>query len=111
MVIYILGLVLKNLNEIQNLVAYANRLWNLGQICEKREIVFMSKDRKKMTFEVQENETIEECLERIKNQGYSPTRRTEKPIFQEVIKGSETAYDPVGRQIIFEARVIDKSEH
>lgn len=71
----------------------------------------MSKDRKKMNFEVQENETIEECLERIRKQGCVPTRRTEKPIFQEVIKGSETTYEPIGRQIIFEAKVIDKSEH
>jgi NETI protein len=71
----------------------------------------MSKEKKKMNFEVQENETIEECLERIKKLGYVPTRRTEKPIFQEVIKGSETAYEPVGRQIIFEAKIIDKSEH
>jgi hypothetical protein len=71
----------------------------------------MSKEKKKMNFEVQENETIEECLERIKKLGYVPTRRTEKPIFQEVIKGSETEYEPVGRQIIFEAKIIDKSEH
>lgn len=67
----------------------------------------MSKEKKKMRFEVQENETIEECLERIKKQGYTPTCRIEKPIFQEVIKGNETTYEPVGRQIIFEAKCID----
>lgn len=59
--------------------------------------------KKKMQFEVQENETIADCLERMKNQGYIPIRRTEKPIFQEVKKGSETAYEPIGRQIVFEA--------
>jgi len=59
--------------------------------------------KKKMRFEVQENETIESCLDRMKNQGFVPIRRTEKPIFQEVKKGSETSYEPVGRQIIFEA--------
>jgi hypothetical protein len=64
----------------------------------------------KITFEVQENETIAECLERVKNQGYVPIRRTEKPIFQEVIKGKEVTYEPVGREIIFEAEVIDKNE-
>ncbi|WHY01036.1 NETI motif-containing protein [Neobacillus sp. DY30] len=59
--------------------------------------------KKKVQFEVQENESIEACLERMKKQGYIPVRRTEKPIFQEVVNGSETSYEPVGRQILFEA--------
>ena len=59
--------------------------------------------KKKLQFEVQENESIEDCLERIKKLGYVPVRRTEKPIFQEVITGKETSYEPVGRQIVFEA--------
>lgn len=63
--------------------------------------------KKKMQFEVQENETIEECLDRIKKEGYMPVRRTEKPIFQEVKNGSETNYVPVGRQIVFEAKLIE----
>jgi hypothetical protein len=58
----------------------------------------------KMTFEVQENESIVECIERMKKLGYSPTRRIEKPIFQEIINGGQTTYEPVGRQIIFEAK-------
>ena len=62
----------------------------------------MSK-KKKMRFEVQENETIDACLERMKKQGYVPVRRTEKPVFQEIIKDGETSYEPVGREIIFEA--------
>jgi hypothetical protein len=61
----------------------------------------MSK-KKKMQFEVQENESIEACLERMKKQGYVPIRRTEKPIFHEVINGKETTYEPIGRQIVFE---------
>jgi hypothetical protein len=60
-------------------------------------------NKKKMKFEVQENETIDQCLDRMKKLGYSPTRRTEKPIFQEIISGNEKEYKPVGRQIIFEA--------
>ncbi|MDN3017409.1 NETI motif-containing protein [Paenibacillus sp. BSR1-1] len=63
--------------------------------------------KKKMQFEVQENESIEECLKRIKQQGYFPVRRTEKPIFQEVKKGNETIYEPIGRQIVFEAKIIE----
>ncbi|MGF6952777.1 ribosomal protein S21 [Neobacillus sp. B4I6] len=58
--------------------------------------------KKKMQFEVHENESIEECLNRMKKLGYTPVRRTEKPIFHEIKKGSETIYEPVARQIIFE---------
>jgi NETI protein len=61
--------------------------------------------KKKMQFEVQENESIEECLDRMKQLGYTPVRRTEKPIFQEIKKGNETNYEPVARQIIFEGRL------
>ncbi|NRD77674.1 NETI motif-containing protein [Bacillus sp. BRMEA1] len=62
--------------------------------------------KKKMLFEVQESETIEECLDRMKQQGYTPVRRMEKPIFQEVKKSNEIIYEPIGRQIVFEGRVI-----
>jgi hypothetical protein len=60
--------------------------------------------KSKMTFEVQENESIDECIDRMKKLGYSPTRRIEKPIFQEVINNGQTTYEPIGRQIIFEAK-------
>ena len=63
----------------------------------------MSKSKKKMQFEVQENETIGACLDRMNKQGYIPVRRTEKPIFKEVTKDGETSYEPVGREIVFEA--------
>ena len=63
--------------------------------------------KKKVQFEVQENESIEDCLNRMKQQGYSPVRRIEKPIFQEVKKGGETIYEPIGRQIVFEATVVE----
>lgn len=63
--------------------------------------------KKKMQFEVQENENIDDCLNRMKQQGYFPVRRTEKPIFQEVKKGNDTIFEPIGRQIVFEARLIE----
>lgn len=63
--------------------------------------------KKKMQFEVQENESIEDCLNRMRQQGYFPVRRTEKPIFQEIKKGQETIYEPIGRQIVFEAKLIE----
>jgi ribosomal protein S21 len=62
---------------------------------------------KKQKFEVQENESIEDCLNRMKQQGYVPFRRTEKPIFREVKKGNETIYEPVGREIVFEAQLSE----
>ena len=70
-----------------------------------RESLEMSK--KKMQFEVQENESIEECLNRMNQLGYTPVRRMEKPIFQEIKKGKETIYEPVARQIIFEGKLVE----
>ena len=63
--------------------------------------------KNKMQFEVQANESIEDCLNRMKKLGYTPVRRTEKPIFQEIKKGSETIYEPIARQIIFEGLLIE----
>lgn len=63
--------------------------------------------KKKIQFEVAENESIDDCLNRMKQQGYVPVRRTEKPIFQEVKKDNETIYEPVGRQIVFEAKLVE----
>ncbi len=61
----------------------------------------------KKKFEVQENESIEACLNRIRQEGYTPIRRIEKPIFQEVKKNSETIYEPIDRKIVFEAKLIE----
>ncbi|EKN71587.1 hypothetical protein BABA_01095 [Neobacillus bataviensis LMG 21833] len=63
--------------------------------------------KKKLQFEVQENESIEDCLNRMKQEGYVPVRRTEKPIFQEVKRGGETIYEPIGRKIVFEATIVE----
>ncbi|MBY0122249.1 NETI motif-containing protein [Bacillus sp. S/N-304-OC-R1] len=67
----------------------------------------MSKGKKKMMFEVQENETIGACLDRIQKAGYMPVRRTEKPVFEEKIVEGSTIYEPIGRQIVFEAKLIE----
>lgn len=64
----------------------------------------MNEAKKKLSFEVQETETIDQCLDRIQKAGYVPVRRIEKPIFQEKKDGSTVTYEPVGRQIIFEAK-------
>ncbi|WP_409291196.1 NETI motif-containing protein [Peribacillus sp. SCS-37] len=59
---------------------------------------------KKATYEVGPGETIDECLARIKADGYMPVRRTEKPVFKEVNQSGKVEYEPAGRQIVFEAR-------
>ena len=61
----------------------------------------------KKKFEVEEYETINDCLERMKKEGYVPVRRTEKPIFKEVKQNGEIVYEPVGRQIIFDAKKLN----
>lgn len=67
----------------------------------------MKKPNKKKLYEVNENETISDCLDRMSKEGYSPTRRIEKPIFKEVLKNGEMDYEPAGRQIVFEAKPIE----
>ncbi|WP_240468679.1 NETI motif-containing protein [Gracilibacillus sp. YIM 98692] len=60
---------------------------------------------KKKKFELQDDETIEACLDRIKKEGYQPMRRTEKPVFKE--KNGDV--EPVGSTIVFDA-VLAKHE-
>lgn len=60
----------------------------------------------KKKFEVEENETIDACLERMRQEGYMPIKRIEKPIFKEVIQNGKTNYEPLGRKIVFEAKKI-----
>ncbi|GJF45122.1 NETI motif-containing protein [Staphylococcus argenteus] len=36
-----------------------------------------------MKFKVADNETITDCLARMKKEGYMPVKRLEKPVFQE----------------------------
>lgn len=62
---------------------------------------------KKLRFELQENESIDACLERMKREGYFPVKRTEKPIFKEVKNGDQPEYVPIARQIIFEGKLME----
>lgn len=41
-----------------------------------------------MKYKVNDNETIADCLQRMKADGYMPTRRIEKPIYKENKYGS-----------------------
>ncbi|HEO8419467.1 NETI motif-containing protein [Niallia sp. FSL W8-0635] len=58
---------------------------------------------KKKRFEVQTNETINDCLDRMKKEGYTPIKRMEKPVFKEIKVNGQMSYEPVSQQIIFEA--------
>jgi hypothetical protein len=62
----------------------------------------MPSSNRKKRFEVEANETINDCLDRMKKEGYTPVRRAEEPIFQEVVKNGEKMMEPVGRQIVFQ---------
>ena len=45
--------------------------------------------KKQIWFEVEENETIEQCLERMKIEGYMPMGRKEEPMFH-LVNGEPT---------------------
>ncbi|KAB8129884.1 NETI motif-containing protein [Gracilibacillus oryzae] len=56
----------------------------------------------KKVFQVEKNETIDDCLNRIKQEGYQPVRRIEKPVFEETDNGIE----PAEQNIQFEAILL-----
>lgn len=58
-----------------------------------------------MKFEVQDNETIAECLQRMKAAGYTPVKRFQKPIFRENDKGEIEVFK---EQIIFTGKKIEQ---
>lgn len=55
---------------------------------------------KKKKFYVDEKETIDACLDRMKKEGYIPVRRMEEPVLKETKKGVEVAY----QRIVFEGK-------
>jgi len=64
-------------------------------------------NQKKVTYEVMESESIDECLDRMRRDGYMPVKRIEKPIFQENQQEKQVIYEPAGRKIIFEGKKIE----
>ena len=66
----------------------------------------MSKNSK-VKFEVQDNETIDACLDRMKEAGYFPVRRMEIPIFEEQTMDGKVHYVPIKRKIVFEGKLIE----
>ncbi|MBO1198370.1 NETI motif-containing protein [Staphylococcus simiae] len=56
-----------------------------------------------MKFKVEAEETITDCLQRMKEAGYMPVRRIEKPIYQENKDGS---IEVLQQEIIFIGKKI-----
>ncbi|MFC4736659.1 NETI motif-containing protein [Bacillus daqingensis] len=54
----------------------------------------------KKKFYVETNETIDDCLRRMEEEGYTPVRRMEEPVLKEKGSGVEVAY----QRIVFEGR-------
>ena len=44
--------------------------------------------KKQQKFKVADNETIQDCLQRMREAGYAPVKRFEKPIYKENKDGS-----------------------
>lgn len=57
-----------------------------------------------MKFEVQDNETLQDCLARMKAEGYMPVKRMEKPVFYE----ENGKVEVLKQQIIFVGKKIDE---
>ncbi|MFS0560675.1 NETI motif-containing protein [Terribacillus sp. 179-K 1B1 HS] len=72
----------------------------------------MPKEKKpaKKRFELEENETIDALLARIKAEGYMPVRKLEEPIFRETIENGNKKVEPVGKKVSFDTKLL-KTEH
>ncbi len=57
---------------------------------------------KKMWFDVEEQESIDDCLKRMADLGFRPIRRMEEPVFQEVREGSSVKREPIRQKIRFQ---------
>lgn len=66
----------------------------------------MAKQQKQIWFEVQENETIEQCLERMRKEGYMAMGRREEPIFH-MVDGEPVV---LRQKIEFKGIIISKEE-
>ena len=60
--------------------------------------------KKQVWFDVDETETIDACLERMKKQGYMPVGRKEEPLFQ-MVNGKPV---PIRQIIKFKGILIEK---
>lgn len=61
--------------------------------------------KKTIWFQVEEEETIVQCLERMRSLGYEAIGRKEEPIFSEV----NGEYVPIKQKILFKGKVIEQN--
>lgn len=67
----------------------------------------MADKKKKQRFYVEENESIDACLARMKKDGYIPVRRMEEPVLKEVIKDGKVEVEVSHQRIIFEGKLLE----
>ncbi|WP_416148730.1 NETI motif-containing protein [Salipaludibacillus sp. HK11] len=68
----------------------------------------MAAKKKKMRFDVEENESVEQCLLRMEKQGYMPVRRMEEPVLKEVKGGGKNDVEVAYQRIVFEGKLIEE---
>ncbi|WP_368004367.1 NETI motif-containing protein [Bacillus sp. FSL K6-2869] len=66
----------------------------------------MTAKPKKKKFYVEDNMTIEQVLSQMAEEGYSPVRRMEEPIFQEKKGNGSIQIIPIGKKIVFEGKIL-----
>lgn len=67
----------------------------------------MASKKKKKRFDVGENESVDECLSRMADEGYMPVRRMEEPVLKEVKGGSKNDVEVAYQRIVFEGKPIE----
>ncbi len=67
----------------------------------------MEKKLKKKKFIVENGETISQCLERMAIEGYTPIRRSEEPVFQEISRNGKLETAVLEQKIVFEGKLIE----
>lgn len=60
--------------------------------------------KKQQKFQVAENETIQDCLQRMREQGYMPVKRFEKPVYKENNNGD---IEVLRQEIEFVGKLIE----
>ncbi|MCE5131785.1 NETI motif-containing protein [Staphylococcus saprophyticus] len=61
--------------------------------------------KKQQKFKVADNETIQDCLQRMREAGYEPVKRFEKPIYKENKDGS---LEVLKQEIEFVGKMIEQ---
>ncbi|MDG5785922.1 NETI motif-containing protein [Evansella sp. AB-P1] len=64
----------------------------------------MGKKQTKMRYYVEDGETIDDCLDRMKKDGYIPVRRMEEPVLKEVKKNGVIEVEVAKQRICFEGK-------